>query len=316
MDHKKIKELVHLYACDELTKKEIEIVENHLLECEECSAEYSSMKQLYFAFTENAPEQVGEHVIHQARETLMDTIYSSTASEEISKVTLFDKMISLISSPLRFSISAAAMIVVGVLIGNVFSPKMPIISNGSNIDDMDLSSVDVANVRFLPSTGNNGEVEILYNNVTPVVYKGKFNDKTVQDLLARAIVSGNNPGIKIKSLNAFADQSYANTKPNESVKKALIESLKIDNNAGVRKQALNVLINYPFDEDIQSAFLYVLSNDKNPGMRVMAVNALGEFKSAGNPINDKLFDILSKKAENDVNSFVRLKAANLIEGGK
>lgn len=317
MDHKKIKELIQLYACDELEKREIEIVEDHLLECEECSSEYSSMKQLYFAFTENAPPQVEEHVVNQARDNLLNTIVQKTSLQNDEKDSFFDKIISFIASPARLSLSGAAMIIMGVFIGRLFfSSGLPQLPNGSNIDNIDLNSVDVANVKFLPSTENNDEVEILFNNITPVVYKGKMTDKNIQNLLARAIVAGNNPGIRIKSVNAIAEGSSKNSKKDENVKKALIEALKADNNAGVRKEALNVLVSYPLDKDIQTAFLYVLSNDKNPGMRVMAINALGEFKSAGNPITDELFDLLRKKAENDNNSFVRLKAADLIEERK
>ncbi|MFA8342327.1 MAG: hypothetical protein ACEPO8_05080 [Rhodothermaceae bacterium] len=317
MDHKKIKELVQLYACDELKKKEIEIVEDHLLECDECSAEYSSMKQLYFAFTENAPAQVENHLVNQARENLMDTIREQSVAELKSSDSFFDKIINLISSPVRLSLSGVAMVIFGVFIGKLLlSPALPALSGGVNIDNLDFNSVDVANVKFLPSSNNSNQVEIMFNNVTPVVYKGEITDSKVQNLLARAIVAGNNPGVRIKSVSAIAERATKNSPIDKSVKKALIEALKVDHNAGVRKQALNVLVNYPLDKDIQDAFLFVLSNDKNPGMRVMAINALGELQSAGNPITGELFDLLSTKAESDNNSFVRLKAANLIEGKK
>jgi len=317
MDHKKIKELVQLYACDELEKKEVEIVEDHLLECDECSAEYSSMKQLYFAFTENAPTQVEDNVVHKARENLMDTLRQQSYYKQKQKFSIFDKITNFISSPFRLSLSGAAMIVLGVLVGKlIFNPVLPPLSTGVNIDNLDFNSIDVSNVRFIPSTDKNNDVEILFNNITPVIYKGKINDNNVQNLLARAIITGNNPGVRIKSVNAIAQRAAQNTLIDKNVKKALIEALKIDNNDGVRKQALNVLVNYPVDKDIQEAFLYVLSNDKNPGMRVMAINALGELNSAGRPLTEELFDLLSRKAENDNNSFVRLKAANLIEGKK
>lgn len=315
MEHSKIKELVQLYACDELSRNEIELVENHLLECEECSKEYSSMKQLYFAFTENSPEPVGEHLINQARENLMETLYQNTNSDEIEKVSLIDKLVTLVSTPLRLSLASAMLLVIGVLIGKfTYAPGMPNLPGGIDLDNPNMKSIDIANVRFIPSGDNGDEVEIFYNNVTPVVYKGSLNDKNVQNLLARAIVAGDNPGIRIKSLNAIAEKSQDNFTPDENVKLALIEALKIDDNAGVRKQALNVLISYPLDSDIQKAFLHVLSNDNNPGLRVMAINALAEMKSQGTPISGELLDILSNKAQNDDNSFVRLKAANLIEG--
>jgi len=315
MKHNKIKELVKLYACDELSKKEIEIVENHLLECEECTNEFASMKQLYFAFTENAPDPAGDHILEQARDNLMDSIFKQTIQNEKIKKPMFDKLFNLISTPVRFSFSAAALLLIGIFAGNLlFNSGYPEL-RGDSLDNIDYNSVDISNVKFNQSANNN-EIEVSFNNITPVTIKGKFEDNKIQQLLAKALVSGNNPGIKIKTLNAFVDQQKKEIKPNKAVKNALIKSLKSDKNDGVRKQALNVLMNYPLDNEIQEAFLSVLSNDLNPGLRVMAINALADDRSQGDPISDELFRVLSKKAESDKNSFVRLKAANLIKGEK
>jgi HEAT repeat protein len=89
--------------------------------------------------------------------------------------------------------------------------------------------------------------------------------------------------------------------------------MKNDGNAAVRKEALAALTRYPADKNITDAFLYVLSNDKNSGLRVASINALADLKQRGELVNDEIKNVLNKKAENDNNNFVRIRAASILQ---
>jgi HEAT repeat protein len=114
-------------------------------------------------------------------------------------------------------------------------------------------------------------------------------------------------------LNTLAVKTESNFTPDDKVKKALITSLKIDENPGVRREALNVLKKFPKDEEIKEAFLYVLSNDRNSGLRVSAINALVDWKQEDISLDDEMRNILNKKAEADPNEYVRIRAASLLK---
>ena len=127
-----------------------------------------------------------------------------------------------------------------------------------------------------------------------------------------ALLTSNNPGTRLKTLNTIASQTDENFIPDPKVKKALITSLKIDDNPAVRREALNVLKKFPYSEDIRDAFLYVLTNDDNSGLRVAAINALSDLSIAGISIDEKIKNELIKRAESDENEFIKLRAASLL----
>jgi HEAT repeat protein len=126
-------------------------------------------------------------------------------------------------------------------------------------------------------------------------------------------VNEKNPGLRLRTVNTISSQLETekfNADP--KIKNALITALKIDDNPAVRREALNALIKFPFDGEIRDAYLFVLSNDHNSGMRVAAINALAQLKVEGTSLDDKILNVLNRKAENDESDFIRLRAASLV----
>ena len=183
-----------------------------------------------------------------------------------------------------------------------------------NVDDFQDNDVKIQNIKIPAMLGGSGKVEISFDAIKPISYEGTADDPMIQKLLASALVTEKNPGIRLRTVNAISSQVGTDKSlPDPKVKNALITALEVDENPAVRKEALNTLMKLPFDTDIRDAFLFVLSNDRNSGMRVAAINALAQLKIEGTSLDDKILNVLNNKAENDKSDFIRLRAASLVQ---
>ena len=132
--------------------------------------------------------------------------------------------------------------------------------------------------------------------------------------MANLITESDNPGLKIQTVQTLADNVNKSFIPDETVKKALIASLKNDRNAGVRRSALAVLKKYPYDNEIRDVILYTLSHDENSGIRVSAINALAELKLDGLNFDSKVKEELTNKVKDEQNLFIKNLAESLLKG--
>jgi hypothetical protein len=150
--------------------------------------------------------------------------------------------------------------------------------------------VDVSNVYFMNTDASGGEIEMMYDEVRPMRIKAGMDDERVRRLLAHAILSGDNPGLRLQAINLL-EMSEAVT-PSAEVKQALIGALVSDPNAGVRRQAFLALQKFPFDNEIREALMFVLDHDDNPGIRVAAMDYLTASILEGGDSEAAYFDIL------------------------
>jgi hypothetical protein len=97
------------------------------------------------------------------------------------------------------------------------------------------------------------------------------------------------------------------------VKRALILSLKFDDNTGVRTKALEALQGLVEDPAVREAMLYVLINDQNPGMRVSAIGILEKSPSREWQSDDELLDLLEQRLDKEQNKFVRLRSKAFLQ---
>ena len=318
MNHNKYKELLQLYVYDEISEKEKTTLENHLLECGECSAELTSIKHLYTALASNRPAPVSDALLSESRKELFNSI-----SKEEEKISLREKVIKYIEEFLfggyRLALGGAATFVIGIIFGYFIFGGTPDISELSrveqsiNLDQLQKKNVQISNIRFDDPLTAEGEIEFKFDVTKPISYKGNASDEFAQKLLATALLTADNPGVRIQSVNTIAMQSGDSFIPDSKVKQALISSLETDPNPGVRRAAINTLIKFPFDQDIRDAFLFVLTHDDNSGIRVAAINGLSALKFAGGELDEKIRTVLKENVDNEENNFVRIRAASLLE---
>lgn len=319
MNDKRYNELMQIYFINEISEEEKIELENYLLENDAAKKQFEEMKKLQRSITSNKPLPLGDNVLEQSRQKLLISLRA-----EDQKAKGIEKFITSVKNYFfpnyRYALSAVFTLTVGLFLGymlfspsNSFTPQILEDQNQFDLDKIKSSGADIANIRFNEQFGENGNIEFSFNTIKPITYKGSINDEVTLKLLAMALISSDNPGVRLKSLNTIASQTTKNITPDSKVKSSMITAVKTDPNAAVRKEALNVLMKYPFENDIRDAFLFVLQNDRNSGMRVSAINALADLKQQGQSIDDEIKNVLNKQIESAEDNFVKMRAASLLQ---
>jgi len=301
MNHQKLRELLSLSLYEELGEADQKTLNEHLAACEKCRVELESLKKLHVVMgSPSVP--VSDDLLEEARVRLRTALRN-----ERTRPTFREKLSRSLSS--IFGAHAAAWsgalaLVIGLLVGHFFLGPKPIleVKEPPPIGRPDPGDMQIANVKFIDSNASDGQVEFTFDAVKPMHIKGSINDPTVQNVLTHAIVNEENPGTRLTAVSTL--DRYQPKSADPEVKAALIKAVLKDPNPAVRQQALGVLGKFPFDTDIKKAFLQVLLKDTNSGMRIEAIKAL-----EGKKVTDQDFmDVMKKKADEDPNPFVRLKA--------
>lgn len=316
MNHDKYKELLELNVLGELSKEEELELENHLFECEECSIEYAEIKKLHTVISTEIPQMPSEANLLNARKRLFNTINAEKNKPiyQEKKNTVWQ---NIFSNKLSLGFGSIALILVGFFIGFILFNKpneVLLTDNSIDLDKIDRGEVRISKVNFPARFSEKGEFEIKLDGEKIQSYIGNLNDVVIQKLLASAIQETNNPGFKIKTAKLFSELLPENFTPDKKIQDAFINSLKTDNNPGVRKEALQALINFSYDDEVRDALLYVLENDDNASNRIDAINTLLSM-NLSDSINDSVKNNLNQKIVNEDNELIKFRTAKLLIGG-
>ncbi|MDZ7764244.1 MAG: HEAT repeat domain-containing protein [Melioribacteraceae bacterium] len=316
MNKEKLQELLQLYVMNELDNEQKEIVENHLMESDEYKREYEELKKFYSTISGTKPEMLSDDKLNEFRSELLNKVELEKNKESLS-TKFVNSIKQLIFGNYAPAYGMAVTLLFGFLLGFVIFNNSTSRFN-TNETEIDLDAINrdelnISNVRFQNPFDNQGKIEIKFDAVRPVTFKGDIKDPRVQRLLAAALTKSDNPGVRIRTVNTLSSSSSEVTVQDPKIKSALINALKTDENDGVRREALNALMKYPFAEDIRDALLFVLANDTNPGLKVGAINALAQMKYEGRSIDNELRNVIENELKSDDENYIRLRAASLIQ---
>lgn len=320
MNHKTFREQIELYLHEELSPEQRTSFERHLRECPGCSAEVEQLTKLDATVRiHRRPVVVDDRLLQEARQQLRAALRAerSRPSFSLRVRELFDRVPGL---NYRVLLGGAAMLVGGVLIGRTFlAPSASYVSLPPRVEPIAVSTAPageeprIVNLQFNQTDAGNGEVDFTFDAVTPVHMRGNINDEKVQAVLAHALVTEQNPGVRLRSVNMLASKAERLNPPDPKVKGALVSALKSDENPAVRREALRVLKGFPFDNQVREAFLYMLVHDKNPGLRIAAINSLDSARVQTREAGPDLLEVLKEKMRNDNNNYVRIRAKEVLE---
>ncbi len=322
MSHKEIKQQLQLLLYNELDPAEQSTVEQHLKDCEECQKEFVQLKRVFEIIETQRTPELTEQLINEARHELHSSLISQRTKPSLWKdaVETIDSIIASISQPgnlprYAYAFSGIAIFAIGILLGyatlTLNSGVTPIpVKSAVDTDILKNPDYEITNVQFVNSDTSDGKVEVAFDAVRHMKMKGNVDDENVKKLLAHSLTNESNPGARLKSLNII--KAYQLKLSDKDMKTALIKVLKADDNAGVRKVALEALEQLPYDSDIKESFLYVLINDNNPGLRISAIDGL-VTKAAGQVMDSEILKTLREKVYSDNNKYIRVRAQNLIE---
>lgn len=311
MNHGRWKKWIQLSVYNELTEEEKRLLQTHLDGCEECRYEMGKLSILHKTMKGITPYPVDEQLLVEARDQFRQALRATKGRSPAPN--RWSELIRGVFRPgVRFAFAASVSFILGIVLSYVyFHTSAPVPgSQESPAQTMFLpGETRITNIRFLSGKNGDGQVDFTFDAVRPVHMKGNIQDEQVQKVLTYAILNEDNPGVRLRSIDAVAGQRTAD----KEVRNALITALKSDINAGVRKESLHALQKFPLDEEIKLTLLFVLNHDKNPGLRIAAINLLDSLRNS-NLVPDK--DILEgfrNTVQTDDNNYIKLRAKAAIE---
>ena len=320
MNHKMIQEEIDLYLHDELSPAQRTEFEEHIHKCPACAAELEQIRRLEDTVKiHRKPLIVDDRLLQEARQQLRAALRVERSRPNLS--TSWSEFFDWLPA-LNYKVIAggAVMLIGGILVGRTFlAPSSPAIASGPMVEPIPVASSPVAeeprimNLQFNQTGTKSGEVDFTFDAVTSVHLKGNINDEKIQAILAHALVTEQNPGVRLRSVNMLASQGEQLNPPDPRVKSSLISALRSDDNPAVRREALRVLKSFPIDNEIREAFLHVLVHDKNPGLRIAAINSLDSARVQTREAGPDLLEVLKEKMRSDNNNYVRIRAKEVLK---
>ncbi len=320
MDHELYTEWLQLSVYGELDKDKQALLATHIQSCNECRTEHNELVRMLESISASGVGEPTDEQLISARQRLnaelweqqsADTVPSEPAPRESFLARWFgagrrraENNTSGRFFGYRVAMAGAAVLVIGFFGGYlVFGGAQPVSTpshtktsaGGDLLASGDLPPgeeifTDVSNVHFMNTDAASGEIEMQYDEIRPMRIKAGMDDERVRKLLAHAILTGDNPGLRLQAINIL--ESTGGATPAKEVKQALIGALVSDPNAGVRRQAFLALQRLPFDAEIKETLMFVLDHDENAGLRVAAMDYLTASILEGKNSESAYFDIL------------------------
>jgi hypothetical protein len=335
MECRDVVESVVLRLSGELTVRDERELQSHLASCPSCAAEAEKVASAWDAM-DALPDAVPSERFRAETHALLE---EETLNQLARRVRPFPARTSL-SSPMRWALQAAAVLVAGV--GGFFlarsgattpslvaSGPAPIATPGAfatgiqpvSFPVLSQKTVDVsrttadlsqkprlANVAYQDADAA-GRIKVSFDVTTRYTLVGRPEERGIAEVLAY-IVSGaaSSEGAKGKALD-LVSQHYGDraATPSPEIISVLTETLKNDKNPGVRKKAAEALVQLPPTKEGALALVAALK-DANPAIRILAVEGLAKAaKELKDP--DTIQTLREKASDDKENGYVRNQAA-------
>ncbi len=311
MNHQEFKEMIMLRLYGELSAEDVVHLDDHLLACPSCRKEASEYSRLFQTLEEHAPGVATEDLV-DARQRLLETVsLKQPSSPGTGKRGSRRWWSSLFVPGFSFAraASAAGLLCVGLFLGYLlFSPGPGDAGLPGLLDPFRNKDLSITSVRFEQPDPESRSVVLSFSVAKEVHLEGDLDDPKIQRILAYSLISEDNPGVRLRAVNAIGGEG----KPDRETVTALIAAMKTDANPAVRHQALLALRRYPLSTDIKRAYAEVLLQDRNARLRIEAIDALQSAAGEGVTFDPELIQELGRKLVDDDNSYVRRKARNFL----
>jgi hypothetical protein len=308
MKHTEYREHLHLLVLDELDPSDRPVLEDHLRTCYNCRDEIARLRKFYGLLKDFEPAvRFDDNLLKEARQQLREALRRERSRPSFLE-TIEERLSTFVAPRYQIALGAVATIALGIFIGHrIFTPSAPLSQEAQLIP----ADPRITNVKFLDSIEGSDVVEFTFDAVQPVKMRGSVNDPGIQKVLTHAMLNDANPGVRLRALNVVAAPRAK--QPDKEIKAALILTLRTDPNAGVRKEALMALQQYPPDEAIKNALLNTLMTDRNPGLRIAAINGLDSMRVHGQSVDQSVLNALKDKMQSDDNTYIRLRARTVLQ---
>jgi hypothetical protein len=320
MTHDDVKQWLTL-PVEELDEAMRGHLEDHLASCVECRQEAALLQRLHDEVRLAAPVVTDEDLM-VARHMLFRTLRQRSGSAR-----RFERLMTWLGlSPsgawkpaLAATLIAVAAFGAGTLAfraGSGLPTGFHVAAYDFSGDDRPLGAIQVLNLRILNRDESSGDIEFEFEAVQPLHVKGNMRDPGIQAILARALVSSQNPGVRLRAANVIGGQvadRQLDRRSMELVKESLISALLYDQNRGVRMEALKALQPFLPDSAATAAIVQILKREENVAMRIAAINSLDLNTFGQAPAREQVESALRDRSMSDANNYIRIRAAAALQ---
>jgi hypothetical protein len=314
MEHKKYDELLYLFSVGEAGDEEKRIIEAHILECPHCKHELENYTQLNKSLSVSAAGNLPDDLLLNSRTLLRERLIAERSRSSSNK-NIPEIFLLVFKKNYKYAFSLAAGLLLGFLLfrGESNPVVLPTDQQSGLIATSSFFPEEkprIHNIKLYADPYDDN-IEFSFDAVREVKVAGSINDENIRNILMYAIMNGNNPGVRLNSLNLINSSEQLDF--DNEIKEAIISAVKYDDNPGVRREALKILKTFPFDQDVKRSYLYIILNDSSSAMRIDAINHLLEASSKESPLSKEEMTLLKDKLLDDENSYIRLRAKTVVE---
>jgi hypothetical protein len=314
MEHRKYAEMLYLYSAGEANNEQKEIIRKHLSECQACREELDYYYHLNQSFSNSPGKSVPEDLLVKARTELRGRIRIERSRENpIDK--FINNTLYFFRNNYKYALNGAAGIAAGLIIGFFIfkgNSAADFISDTSGVEVRTVASSvpeefsSIRNIRLNDADPYDDHIELSFDAVKQVNISGSINDENIRNFLLYAILNGNNPGVRLNSLNLL--NASGQMQFDSEIKEAIISAVRYDQNPGVRREALKVLQTFPFDQDVKRSYIHIILNDSSSAMRIDAINHLIDAQDKGALLSGEEQELFRERIMQDDNNYIRLRA--------
>ena len=320
MKHTVSKQQLLLFVSGELPEGDAVRIDRHLKRCAACRKEVSDIRNLHSFVQAHVPAP-DERTLTAWRRDVVRTI--RTEEPRRSVVAVVREFFGFAEGPvLRPALALLAVGCLAYVLGfstagtgeqdnALFAPIAYDPYGAPAGDASTLTDAQVVNVDILSRDEVTGEISFDFEATFRSHVEGNMSDPSIQGILARALVSSQNPGVRLRAVNAFSGSLPENgmaDRTRDVIKRSLVSAVKYDENQGVRLEALRALKDFMPDSVATAAIVHVLLHDETAAMKIAAINSLDLRRFPDTNERDMLSAILKDRSLNDENNYIRIKA--------
>lgn len=305
MFHRHYRELLPLRAAGRLSAGDAAKLDRHLGSCAQCRKELDEIRHLQAIMAAVAGERSTDPALAVTRTRAADAFRDRGYAQGRRTRDRFPRT-GLVPSSVAYAGVGLALLVVGFFGGKLIGQRM------NAADQLAVGDPEIRVMQVAAPSRDGDSITITYEQVHTVRLRGILDDPQISHVLARALINGENAGVRLRALKAVAGTDRPSHE--REVRAALMLALTSDPNVGVRRQALDALRRMPQDTQVRDVLLQVLLHDNNPGLRIAAINALDSLQTSVVLTDETTRSSLRKLVAGEDNMYVQVKARSLLEG--
>lgn len=299
---------IWLAVYNELPVDQQKTLAEHLKECPECQLDHEDAMETIKLFDQKVQiEPTDVHLEANRAELHQRLLLMTQPGFQKKWFAKLWQIISLDFAPvLRFA-TAAALLIVGILLGKIFFSQDTLKLASAQQPYPDLFGSNFSNIESIQYDPATRQVSITMNTVNDVTIQGDLEKPEIQRVLAQTLMTDERPDIRLKTVRALQNTKIFD----EKIIFALKEVVDKEENAGIRLKAVKLLTSIPISSSVKEILANVLVrvflNDSNSAIRIEAFKGLSKID------NDSVAPVIFNAAKNDSSEYIRSKANQILD---